>query len=159
MSHPSLWLGEDHLLCVDSNGYAETYKRFYFRDVQAITDSAQTRRRVDLELDSWRILVAFCLASCNFGSLFKSQPDMRKRLFFFQSRFLFSGFRCCSTTFSAELAPVSCTLRFKLKICRRSAACGKTRNILEKIRPLIAADARPAVTRGNFSANARNGSC
>jgi hypothetical protein len=33
----SLWLGKDHLLCVDSTGYAETYKRFYFRDIQAIT--------------------------------------------------------------------------------------------------------------------------
>ena len=33
----SLWLGKDHLLCVDSTGYAENYKRFYFRDIQAIT--------------------------------------------------------------------------------------------------------------------------
>lgn len=32
----SLWLGKDHLLCIDSTGYTETYKRFYFRDIQAI---------------------------------------------------------------------------------------------------------------------------
>jgi len=32
----SLWLGKDHLLCVDSTGYNEKYKRFYFRDIQAI---------------------------------------------------------------------------------------------------------------------------
>ncbi len=32
----SLWLGKDHLLCIDSNGYTESYKRFYFRDIQAI---------------------------------------------------------------------------------------------------------------------------
>src|SRR5438445_6412064 len=31
----SLWLGKDHLLCIDSTGYTETYKRFYFRDIQA----------------------------------------------------------------------------------------------------------------------------
>src|SRR5439155_11166424 len=31
----SLWLGPDHLLCIDSNGYTENYKRFYFRDIQA----------------------------------------------------------------------------------------------------------------------------
>ncbi len=31
-----LWLGEDHLLCVDSQGYSEDYKRFYYRDIQAI---------------------------------------------------------------------------------------------------------------------------
>lgn len=40
----SLWLGKDHLLCVETNGYTETYKRFYFRDIQAFT-GLQTRRR------------------------------------------------------------------------------------------------------------------
>lgn len=32
----SLWLGGDHLLLVDRTGYTETYKRFYFRDIQAV---------------------------------------------------------------------------------------------------------------------------
>jgi hypothetical protein len=32
----SLWLGGDHLLCIDSTGYNERYKRFYFRDIQAV---------------------------------------------------------------------------------------------------------------------------
>jgi hypothetical protein len=40
----SLWLGEDHLLCIDSNHFAETYKRFRFRDIQAIT-IRKTRKR------------------------------------------------------------------------------------------------------------------
>jgi hypothetical protein len=31
----SLWLGPDHLLCIDSTGFTENYKRFYFRDIQA----------------------------------------------------------------------------------------------------------------------------
>jgi hypothetical protein len=32
-----LWLGDDHLLQVESvGGYSESYKRFYFRDIQAI---------------------------------------------------------------------------------------------------------------------------
>lgn len=31
----SLWLGPDHVLCIDSSGYTENYKRFYFRDIQA----------------------------------------------------------------------------------------------------------------------------
>jgi hypothetical protein len=32
-----LWLGDDHLLQVEAaGGYSETYKRFYFRDIQAI---------------------------------------------------------------------------------------------------------------------------
>src|SRR5574341_2110684 len=32
----SLWLGEDHLLHVINRGYTEEYKRFYYRDIQAV---------------------------------------------------------------------------------------------------------------------------
>lgn len=32
-----LYIGSDHLLQVASSGFSETYKRFYFRDIQAIT--------------------------------------------------------------------------------------------------------------------------
>lgn len=34
-SRGSLWLGQDHLLSVVSSGFTESYKRFYFRDIQA----------------------------------------------------------------------------------------------------------------------------
>lgn len=36
ISRSSLWLGTDHVLCIDANGFTETYKRFFFRDIQAI---------------------------------------------------------------------------------------------------------------------------
>src|SRR5258706_16109827 len=36
ISRSSLWLGKDHLLVIETNGYTESYKRFYFRDLQAI---------------------------------------------------------------------------------------------------------------------------
>ena len=52
----SLWLGKDHLLGVDSSGYTEQYKRFYFRDIQAFTIRRTKRRR----LLNW--LLAFPLA-------------------------------------------------------------------------------------------------
>lgn len=32
-----LYMGPDHLLQVSSTGFTESYKRFYFRDIQAIT--------------------------------------------------------------------------------------------------------------------------
>lgn len=32
----SLWMGRDHLLLVEHRGYYESYKRFYFTDIQAI---------------------------------------------------------------------------------------------------------------------------
>lgn len=45
-SRASLWLGPDHLLVIDTNGYTERYKRFYFRDIQAITIVLNRRRSV-----------------------------------------------------------------------------------------------------------------
>ncbi len=33
----TLWMGEDHLLSIKSTGYEDIYKRFYYRDIQAIT--------------------------------------------------------------------------------------------------------------------------
>ncbi|HLN02212.1 MAG TPA: hypothetical protein VK335_23185 [Bryobacteraceae bacterium] len=37
ISRDSLWLAEDHLLSVQSNRFSETYRRYYFRDIQAFT--------------------------------------------------------------------------------------------------------------------------
>src|SRR5262245_40577067 len=39
-----LWLGRDHLLLVDSNRFAEDYKRFYYRDIQMISVCENARR-------------------------------------------------------------------------------------------------------------------
>ncbi|HET6371047.1 MAG TPA: hypothetical protein VFG95_07615 [Nitrospiria bacterium] len=39
----SLWQGKDHLLCLYSTGYTEDYKRFYYRDIQAIVTQKTPR--------------------------------------------------------------------------------------------------------------------
>jgi len=39
----TLWLADDHVLSVDNHLFSEDYKRFYFRDIQAIV-MAKTRR-------------------------------------------------------------------------------------------------------------------
>jgi FtsH-binding integral membrane protein len=39
----TLWLGPDHLLAVDGRGYSETYRRFYYRDIQAIASGRTSR--------------------------------------------------------------------------------------------------------------------
>jgi hypothetical protein len=57
-SRTSLWLGKDHLLVIDTSGYTETYKRFHFRDIQAL---------VLCRTDTW-LYQAVVLAA--FGSLF-----------------------------------------------------------------------------------------
>ena len=56
-SRTSLWLGKDHLLFVESNGYSETYKRFYFRDIQAlIVQRTQVFTAVNLVLTIFFVL-------------------------------------------------------------------------------------------------------
>jgi len=45
-SRTSLWLGADHLLFVNSSGYTETYKRFYFRDIQTFVLQKTQRANV-----------------------------------------------------------------------------------------------------------------
>jgi len=32
-----LWLAKDHLLCVDNNHFSENYRRFYYKDILAVT--------------------------------------------------------------------------------------------------------------------------
>lgn len=36
MGTSRVWLGEDHVLLVQSRGYTESYRRFFFKDIQAI---------------------------------------------------------------------------------------------------------------------------
>jgi hypothetical protein len=61
VSRSSLWLAPDHLLLVDSNGYTETYKRFYFRDIQALTLALTKRRLV------WNCILGAAIGLCLLG--------------------------------------------------------------------------------------------
>jgi len=45
-SYHHLWLGPDHLLSVRATGYSEEYKRFYFRDIQALIVRKTERREI-----------------------------------------------------------------------------------------------------------------
>jgi hypothetical protein len=63
----TLWLSSDHILAVDSHRFTEEYKRYYFKDIQAIIVtqmSAAASRTIDLvvvivvvilALVAWRI--------------------------------------------------------------------------------------------------------
>lgn len=48
----TLWLANDHILNVDNRGFSEDYKRFYFRDIQAIVTQETNRGKV------WNIILA-----------------------------------------------------------------------------------------------------
>ena len=41
-----LWLGKDHLLHVYNERYSESYKRFYFQDIQVLGLQTTSRRMI-----------------------------------------------------------------------------------------------------------------
>ena len=130
----SLWLGPDHLLCVDTNGYTETYKRFYFRDIQAITIQESARRNV------WNTILVLPAVVCLvflFVNLFhanKLAVTIVWSIFttLFVVPFVINNFRG---------ATCACQLRTAVQIEELPPLCRvrKTRRVLEKIRPLIVA--------------------
>ena len=71
LSRCSLYMGDDHILAVDSNGFSEDYKHFYFSDIQAIT-TRRTRRGA-----AWSIALALMIACSFVGALFLEKEDAR----------------------------------------------------------------------------------
>jgi len=55
----TLWIGEDHLLSVESNIYSEHYKRFHFKDIQAFI----VRRTVHGLITNIILTILACLSA------------------------------------------------------------------------------------------------
>ena len=55
-SRSALWLGPDHVLSIESDNFRESYKRFYFRDIQAILVQKTNRFR------TWNIILGLFIA-------------------------------------------------------------------------------------------------
>ena len=70
-SRCSLYLGNDHILAVDSTGFSEDYKRFYFSDIQAII-TRRTKRGA-----AWSIVLSLMTACCFMGVLFLEVESFR----------------------------------------------------------------------------------
>ena len=134
-SRTSLWLGPDHLLCVDSTGFTESYKRFYFRDIQVITVQATNRRAV------WNwilgLLAALCLIAGDLGSLFRNDPSPQVFVF----GILFFVFAVPLVLNNVFGRTCLCQLRTAVQTedLASLSRIRKTRKVLDKIRPLIAA--------------------
>jgi len=62
----SLWLAKDHILRIDTTGYTENYKRFYFRDIQAIIIRKTDRGKI-LNL-ALVVVAAVCALFAGLGS-------------------------------------------------------------------------------------------
>ncbi len=71
LSKCSLYLSDDHILAVDSNGFSEDYKRFYFFDIEGII-TRRTRR-----WGSWSIALGLMIAGSLLGALFLESESVR----------------------------------------------------------------------------------
>jgi hypothetical protein len=130
----SLWLGPDHILSVNSNGYIENYKRFYFRDIQAIIVQRTSRRAVWNGILAAPLLGAFigllaCLSSLSedeVGAIICSVILVIILSFFILNYIL--GVGC------------ACHIRTAVQIQRLPSVrrVPYARHVLETIRPLIA---------------------
>lgn len=58
-----LWLGKDHLLSVESQGYSEEYRHFYFGDIQAVITRRTARGAI------WNIILGIFAAAGIAGTL------------------------------------------------------------------------------------------
>lgn len=131
----SLWLGKDHLLCIDSNGYSETYKRFYVQDIQAVSARLTQRRQVW----NWVLGVptALCLAGWAYDLLISRSFDLVGVITGITLTLLFG----LPLLINNLLGPTcACQLRTAVQTEDLPPLCRvrKTRKILERLRPLIA---------------------
>ncbi|MCD6052748.1 MAG: hypothetical protein K0Q55_4170 [Verrucomicrobia bacterium] len=124
-----LWLGPDHILAVESDGYNENYKRFYLKDIQAIA----IRRTADGKV----INLLLCLPFFFFGLLgvFIDEPVVNGFFLFLAFIFLLflvinvaRGTTCQATLFTAVQAEPLVTLN-RLRTARK---------VLDRLKPLIA---------------------
>ena len=66
----TLWLGDDHLLAVQSTGYSEEYTRFYLKDIQAIV----SRRTISGTV--WNAFFGFVVVMSLIGGLSAEEPGL-----------------------------------------------------------------------------------
>lgn len=142
----SLWLGSDHLLFVEQYGYREIYKRFYFRDIQALTVMETTRRTV------WNAVLVIPLAICAIGVTISALParNVPALVFWGVAAFIVAVLFALNNVRGTASV---CELRTAVQTENLASLSRlrQTRKVLEKIRPLIAA-AQGQLTAAEVSA-------
>jgi len=124
-----LWLGNDHLLAVDSTGYTEEYKRFYFRDIQMVSFH-QTRRGRVTNLIFGAIGVLFCVFAL------AQSGGLAAFLWVIAGLFL-------TVVLANSIAGPTCAAHLKTAVQTEELPSlrrvWQTRKIFKRLRPLIAA--------------------
>jgi hypothetical protein len=141
----SLWMGKDHLLCIDTNGYTENYKRFYFRDIQAFL-IRKTQRYT-----WWSLVTGVLAAGFLFPAAFSSEIVLKYILG------IVGGLFSLVLVINLALGPSSaCQLRTAVQIEELPSLnrLRRTRKVLDRLRPLIVA-AQGALTPEEISRRVR----
>jgi uncharacterized membrane protein len=125
-----LWQGRDHLLLVYNSGYAEDYKRFYYRDIQAIVTRKTARGMV------WNIVLA--LFAVFFAALAFTTSDREGTIVLGS----FAGFFLLLLLTNALRGP-TCVTHLQTAVSREDLPSLNrlrvTRKVVGRLRPLIEA--------------------
>jgi hypothetical protein len=130
----SLWLGSDHLVLVERSGFTENYKRFYFRDIQAITIRETNRRTI------WNAVLMVPLAISLIGFVICTLPVAN-----LPGMIIWGILSCVFLLPFAvnNLRGTACTCQLRTAVQTEELASlsrvRQTRKVLAKIRPLIVA--------------------
>lgn len=155
ISRSSLWLGKDHLLYVETGGYTETYKRFYFRDIQAFLLVATKRRAI------WNwvlgplsaIFLVLLLASLPYTGAAGPRSNLGEIVFF-----AFLGFVFAVPLLINNLLGPSCICHLRTAVQMEELSSlnrlRRARRLLNRIRPLIVA-AQGELSPGEIPARLR----
>lgn len=143
-SYSSLWLGPDHLLIVRSTGYHETYSRIQLRDIKGIFVLTGSRRVAGGRRVFWGLLWGIIAAISGFvmvASFVQRVTPIFSVIFFvlgtgalIWNQLLGAGCRAYVVT-GVQTAVLPSLVRIK-----------KTRRVLDRIEPLIAAAQADLVT-------------
>ena len=144
-SRSNLWLGSDHLLSVETEGYTESYRRFYFKDIQAFI-LHKSRRQMMLSLVLGFFTTLFTL-------IVLVNDAIELKIVFSIVALLFG----IPLVLNLALGPTcNCDLRTAVQT-ERIPSMGRlrrARKVLTRIRPLIA-EAQGALTPEEISSRFR----
>jgi hypothetical protein len=129
----SLWLGPDHLLYAIRTRYSESYKRFYFRDIQAITicrteNGAYLNALLALITLGVAILTYFLSSPIHFNQIYVASLSAFPLLFLAYNVALGPTCKCKLYT-AVQVEPILAFTRLR-----------KTQKTLQSIYPLIEAE-------------------
>jgi len=126
----SLWLGKDHLLAIESNGYTEKYKRFYYRDIQALIIQKTERYK-------WMNIALSVLAAAFLFPAFLSNQIVLNYLFGIVGG-VFAAFLIVNVALGASSV---CRLQTAVQIeeLPSLSRLRRARKVLNRLRPFIEA--------------------